>query len=200
MSRTVFEVGVNLGQHTEKLIPTEPGSRYYGFEPTYDLLFSLVEKFRNHKNAVFVPMAVDVENKVANFNIATYHDWGCSSLHEFSDNIHSEWPDNPAFFGKSQNVMTIRLDTFCDTFGINGIDSIWIDAQGNDFNVLKSMGKYIDSVKLGQLEVSHNVKLYKGVDNSYENVTAWLKERGFRYETEFDATPQKAEANIIFYR
>ena len=195
-----MEIGVNLGQDTERLILENPDCSYFGFEPTYELLPTLLENFKNYPSAVFIPMAVDVENRVAEFNIANWHNWGCSSLHQFSDNIRTEWPDNPAFFGKKQNVLTIRLDTFCDLYKIDSVEKIWIDAQGNDFNVLKSLGKYIDTVKEGRVEVAYNVNLYKGCDNTFNSTVNWLKERGFDYELTFDATPQKAEADITFFR
>jgi FkbM family methyltransferase len=198
MGTAVIEVGVNLGQDTPILISTE--HQYYGFEPVYQLIPALLEKFHQHKNAVFIPMAVDVENGIKQLNIANYHDWGCSSLHQFSDDIRQTWPDNPAFFGMIQNVLTIRLDTFCDLYKIDRIEEMWIDAQGNDFNVLKSLGKYIDVVEKGRLEVAYNVNLYKDVDNSYDSVVKWLTEKNFKFDVLFDNTPQKAEANIIFYR
>lgn len=200
MRKAVIEVGVNLGQDTENLILENPDCSYYGFEPTYILLPTLLEKFKNYPNATFVPLAVDLENRQAQFNIANWHNLGCSSLHEFSDNIRAEWPDNPAFFNDRQSVLTMRLDTFCDIYKIDSVEKIWIDAQGNDLNVLKSLGKYIDTVRSGQVEVAYNVNLYKGADNTFSSAVKWLTERGFDYELKFDATPQKAEVDIIFFR
>ena len=200
MTKAIMEIGVNLGQDTESFLSGSEDYTYYGFEPTYYLLPNLVEKFSDRENVIFIPMAVDIENRIASFNIANWHDWGCSSLHSFSDDIKQTWPDNPAFFGKKQNLLTIRIDTFCDIYKIDSVEKIWIDAQGNDFNVIKSMGKYIDGLKSGRLEVSYNVNLYKDVDNSYKSATAWLTERGFKFDVLYDNTSQKCEANILFYR
>ena len=199
MKKVVIEVGVNQAQDTQSYLNYFGEDMIlYGFEPTYDLLPGLINKFKNDPRVVIVPLAIDEVNRMAKFNIASWHDGGCSSLHQFSDDIHDKWPDNPAYFDKHQNVMTIRLDSFCDLYGIDVIDYIHIDAQGNDFSVLKSLGKYIDVVKEGKLECAYAVNLYKGVDNSFKSITTWLSDRNFKYEYTLDNSSSFAEANIIF--
>ena len=65
--------------------------------------------------------------------------------------------------------MTIRLDTFLKVFKIRtNISYLWIDTQGNDLRVLKSLGKKIYQVKKGKCEASYKTKLYKGINNDYK--------------------------------
>jgi FkbM family methyltransferase len=197
--RTVFEVGMNQGTDTPGYL-TQSDMVLYGFEPTIELVKTLNEKFGWDERVKIVPLAVDVENRFTTFNVAGWQDWGCSSLNEFTDGVKERWNGFDFHFTGKQSVMTIRLDNFIEMHGITNIDYLHVDAQGSDFNVLKSLGRYIDIVQAGQVEVSYNVPLYKGVDNSYDSVSKWLTEMGFVYDVEYDHPEFKTEANIKFRR
>jgi len=197
--KTVIEVGMNDGRDTVNLLNQEE-MILYGFEPTLELVNRLQSKFEKDNRVQIIPMAVDITNRFTTFNLAEWQDWGCSSLNEFTDNVSEKWNGFNFHYTKTQKVMTIRLDDFCKNYGIDTIDYLWIDAQGSDFNVLKSLGSYIDIVKEGKVEVSYNVPLYKGVDNTYDSVSKWLTEKGFTYTEEYDHPEFKTEANLYFKR
>jgi FkbM family methyltransferase len=202
----IIEVGANLGQDTEKFL-SDSNNRVYSFEPIPELAFKLWEKFGQNQNFSLIAAAVDIENGWKKFNISKGGDWGCSSLHEFAPNLHSIW-SRPDFKYDTHisNVMCIRLDTFMDIFNIDRIDYIHIDAQGNDFNVLKSLGNKIDLVQSGVVEVSNKVELYDVKDNHVKIVKPWLEERGFKTRVEDDgvgkpfATINGNEVNVFFER
>lgn len=197
MSKIVFEVGANRGTDTSRFLAD--GSTVYAFEPTPELVLELKNKFRVHNGFMPVPMAVDLENGWATFNIAGSADWGCSSIHEFNPNIHKEWEGRPDFNVTDQcRVMTIRLDSFMQMYNISHIDYLWIDAQGNDFRVLQSLGDRIKDVTEGRCEVALDVNLYDKVDNSHTSVTDWLVARGFNVRME--PHPHRKEADLIFKR
>lgn len=197
--KTVIEVGMNDGRDTPFHL-TQHDMVLYGFEPTHELVGRLHQMYGHDPRVKIIPLAVDIVNRFATFNIAAWQDWGCSSLNEFTDNVSERWNGFPFHFTHKQTVMTIRLDDFCKMYEIENIDYLWIDAQGSDFNVLKSLGSYIDVVQQGKIEVSYNVPLYKNVDNTYESVSKWLKERGFVYDIEYDNDVYKTEANLYFKR
>lgn len=197
--RTVIEVGMNQGTDTPAYL-TQDDMVLYGFEPTIDLVKLLNEKYGNDPRVKVIPLAVDIENRFTTFNIAAWQDWGCSSLNEFTDGVSERWNGFNFHYTGKQSVMTIRLDDFCRMYGVNHIDYLHIDAQGSDFNVLKSLGEYIDCVDAGVCEVAYNVPLYKNIDNTYDSVTNWLTERGFTYEVTYDHDVYRAEANVYFRR
>ena len=197
MNQIVFEVGANKGTDTSRFLADD--SLVYAFEPTPELILELKNKFRTHPGYMPVPMAVDLENKWTTFNIAGSSDWGCSSIHDFNPNIHEEWEGRPDFNVTDQcRVMTIRLDTFMQIYNIPHIDYLWIDAQGNDFRVLQSLGDRINNVTAGRCEVALDVNLYDKVDNSHASVTNWLVERGFNVQ--MHPHPHHKEADLIFSR
>lgn len=180
--KTVIEVGANFGNDTERFL--NEGKRVYAFEPTPELNLHLKNRFRGHENYFPVPLAADLENGWAWFNIAGSHDWGCSSIFHFDPEIHQKWQGRPDFKVTDRcRVQTMRLDTFMRTYGIECVDYLWIDAQGNDFRVLQSLGDKIDSVLSGQVEVAYECELYTGVDNKHDSVVKWLTDRGFNTKT-----------------
>lgn len=197
--RTIIEVGVNEGQDTPSYL-TQPDMILYGFEPTLELVDQLNRKFSGDERVKIIPLAVDIENRFTSFNVAAWNNWGCSSLNEFTDNVSERWSGFNFHFTHTQTVMTIRLDNFIEMHGLTNIDYLHVDAQGSDFNVLKSLGKYIDIVEAGQVEVSYNVPLYKGIDNSFDSVSKWLTDHGFVFDVEYDHPQFKTEANIFFRR
>jgi len=198
-TKTVIEVGGNQGQHTGQFV--KPDTQLYCFEPVQELAHSLWQKYRHEPNVVIVPFAIDTESAIRQFNVAGQKDWGCSSFHEFSDNLDKDWPGRTDFkFTHSYNVLTIRLDTFCELYNIETIDYLWIDAQGHDFQVLKSLGEKIKNVKAGRCEASNNVKLYKDVDNSRESIQSYLHANKFNTEIRVDSSPVGAECDVHFTR
>ena len=195
--KTVIEVGSNSGNDTKRFL--DAGDCVYAFEPTPELHLFLKNRFKGYTNYYPVPMAVDINNGWANFNIAGNADWGCSSIFDFAPNIHDIWKGRSDFNVTDRcRVMTIRLDTFIDLYGLSTIDYLWIDAQGNDFRVLQSLGDRINLVQAGQVEVAYEVNLYTGVDNSHASVIQFLEKNGFHHNT----VPHhhKKEADVYFSR
>jgi hypothetical protein len=123
---------------------------------------------------------------------------GCSSLNNFNPDINNIWPRPDFNFDESYSVPTITLYDFINLYKIDYIDYLWIDAQGHDFNVLKSLKDKINIVKEGRCEASHNVSLYDGVDNNFQNIINYLKDNDFECSVELDHSGIGAECDIIF--
>jgi FkbM family methyltransferase len=193
-----IEVGANKGTETKEL--ASDGSIVYAFEPTYELLIEYLWPLSyENKNIRILPFAVDSENAFKQFNVAGHWDWGCSSLYEFSDNLDEEWPGRVDFSKThSYNVPTITLYDFCELYKIETIDFLHIDAQGNDFNVLKSLKDKISIVKEGVIEASKNVELYKNTNNKVDSIKEYLKLNGFEIIDETINDVVEAEVNIHF--
>jgi FkbM family methyltransferase len=205
MKKIYFEVGANQGQDTEKFLTEDV--TLYCFEPIPEMAFILYQKFGKNPNFNLITGAVDIENGFKKFNISKGGDWGCSSLHNFAPDLHTKWHRSDFVFDDLvEKMMCIRLDSFLDLYNIPHIDYIHIDAQGNDFNVLKSLGDKIELVKAGVVEVAQKVELYDIKDNHLSIVKPWLEERGFKIRIEDDgvgkpgATINGNEVNLFFTR
>ena len=195
MTKIKFDIGANQGTDTIKL--AEDGSIVYAFEPTRFLIVEyLWPKTKENPNIIIIPMAVDVENGIKNFNVSGIWDWGCSSLHRYNGNAGEQWGE---FFQvtESYQVPTITLHDFCELYKINKIDYLYIDTQGNDLNVLKSLGDKIVNVVEGKCEASNNNALYE-VDYSLKSVLNFLYSKNFEV-TNIEYNDKKGfEVNVFF--
>lgn len=184
-TKIVIEIGANNGKDTENLLNIFPNAVIYAFEPTHELLTkNLWPKFKNNERVKIIPFAVDIESTFKTFNIAGQSDWGCSSLHKFSDDIEKNWPNRPDFkITHTYTVPTITMYDFCSVYKIDSVDYLWIDTQGNDLNCLRSFGSKIDIVKHGRCEAAGRTELYQNTGNTYENCKNWLLKNNFDVES-----------------
>lgn len=194
--KCVLEIGANDGRDTEVL------QNFYNLpvlavEPTPFLLKKLWEKYGKHDNIFILPFAIDSSAGIKRFNIAGHSDWGCSSLHDFSDNIEEKWPDRSDFnFNDFCNICTITGAQLCELYSINNIEFLHLDAQGNDLRILQSFGSHIYKIKKGRCEAAYQVDLYK-IDNKYYNIVNFLQKNGFQTIVVPDALNKK-ECDIFF--
>jgi FkbM family methyltransferase len=202
----IIEVGANQGQDTERFLSYRD-VELYSFEPVPQLAKDLIDRFGSNPKFHLIMAAIDVENGFKQFNISKGGDWGCSSLHQFAPDIHSKWSRGEFNYDETiSKMMCIRLDDFVKLYGIKEIDYLHVDAQGNDFNVMKSLGDMIGIVKEGVCEVANHVELYDIEDNTVSVVKPWLESKGFEVRVEADGVGKQCadingnEVNLFFKR
>jgi len=207
----VLEIGSSDGYDTVKL-RNKFGLPVYGFEPVPQNFKSHLNKLMEKDKFVHIyEMAVDVKDGTSDFFLSNphgtftdgsnrkIHPYGCSSLHQFSDDIHEKWSGRPDFnYVETIKVKTTRLDTFFKENNFDGeIEYMHCDAQGNDVKVLESMGDYIRCVKQGKIEVAAQTELYKNTNNNIESAKALLVKKGFIITS---ASGKGHEADVHFRR
>ena len=194
--KTIVEVGANWGGDTKRFAD-ENNNFVYAFEPTPELFDHLCETFSSYSNVKILPFAVDEEEGEAIFNIAGTGDWGCSSLYTFDPEIHEKWEGRPDFhFTNQVIVQKKRLDNFINENNVERIDYLWVDAQGNDFKVMKSLGDKIDIVKEGKCEGSYSVDLYVNTENNVNDIVEWLTSKGFKCKIVPDNVGKEADVHF----
>lgn len=132
---------------------------------------------------------------------------GASSILEFKSNeeLIKHWTNirtDIHYSGLSYDVECIRLDNFIENENLqnNFIDYLHIDAQGVDYEVLLSLGKYLKNVKKGVVEtVKDNSKsIYKDQINNVDVLTKFLTENNFIVEEIVSNDPTNCEFNLHF--
>ena len=196
-AKTIIEVGGHGGDDTIRLLDGGK-NRVFAFEPSPEMMRILQRRLCQYDGFMPVPMAVDLEESWRWFYEVQGHATGCSSLHPFNAATTEGWIDEAELQTIRFRVMTARLDTFIRKQGIETIDYLWIDAQGNDFRVLQSLGSELDRVREGKCEAAHVSNLYTGVDNDYRTISKWLQQRGF--ETVVVPDGGNMEADVHFRR
>lgn len=197
----VVEVGANTGEDTERFV-NDGHNVVYAIEPDPFLVKMLREKFSGRSNLILLPVAIDIEETTKTFYISEVNR-GINSLFP----LHPELLTTPlakhhtyqvGFSGEVQ-VQTRRLDTIMAEYGIEHIDYLWIDAQGNDLKALQSLGTRIEDIEQGRCECTYKVPIYTGTDNTYESVKRFLESHGFH--TTIDYVHQdESEVDVRFWR
>lgn len=197
MSKIIFDIGANNGcTFFQNAID---GDTVYAFEPTPELIYQIKKMVsdNNLNNYHLIEAAVSDVEGTSKFNIAGQGDWGCSSLHEFSDDLNETWPGRTDFkVTHTVEVKVIRMDNFVQKNGITVIDYLHIDTQGNDLNVLKSFGSELHRVKEGVMEVPNTVFLYKNIPSKQECIS-FLEFNGFEITAVVDNGGLE-EQNVYF--
>lgn len=174
----IIDVGANDGQ---PFICHNRDDTVYAFEPNPRLYDAL----KCNASDTYHPMNMAVSNfdGTATFNLDDLADAGCSSLKEFSDNISETWPGRQDFRVTSQVLVKVtRLDTFVKKNLISRIDLLHIDAQGCDYEVIESLGDYLDIVQVIECEVANANPLYKNV-KSKDELIEYVISKGFVVES-----------------
>jgi FkbM family methyltransferase len=196
MKKIIFDVGANDGSSCLHL--QNENSKIFAFEPTPYLLNKYLYQYQN-ENYVVIDKAVSNFNGKAIFKIAGQHDWGCSSLNTFSDNLSETWKGRTDFLVTEEiEVDVITLEKFIIDNDINTIDWLHIDTQGSDLNVLKGLKDKISIVVAGVIEApaDESVKLYKEQPSKEESIDFLIK-NGFKVNS---MEYQMNEYNIYFSR
>jgi len=197
MKKIVFDVGANNGDTCHRF-SEDSLTTVYAFEPTPYLLKRFLYQ-KQKENYIVVPYAITDFDGEAIFNIAGQCDWGCSSIHEFEDNLEITWPGRTDFkVTEKIKVQTQRMDTFIKNNNIQQVNYLHCDTQGNDLNVLKSFGEYIKIVESGVVEAANQNPLYKNVDNSVNSITNFLEKNNFVIINMSENDPYRNEINIEF--
>jgi FkbM family methyltransferase len=198
--RTYIQVGAWLGDDTLIRACRAYGHRLYLFEPNPARVEELLLKTRDAATIHVVPKAVSNYNGSATFHIACHDD--CSSLQEFHPNANQNWihewhPYKRFDMVDQVPVDVVRLDSFLDANGIEVVERLEIDAQGEDLRVAESLGARIRDVKNIQIEVNiHDAPLYRD-SFTRDDALAFFEGRGFERHISWKQCLNREE-NIIF--
>lgn len=158
----------------------------YSFECSPDCLEVCDKNYRklNNPHINLVKKAVCEENKPIKFypfDLTKYDNMGSSSLFKIDFSIRNDDDPDKNRENPQREIIVdgIRLDDFCSENNIRNVDLLCIDLQGAELIALKSLGKYLNTVKHVITEVSVNPS-YIGAANFIE-VNGYLKKFGFNY-------------------
>ena len=201
MKNTIIEVGANTGEDTARFV-RDGNNIVYAIEPDPFLIKILQDKFKGIEKLILLPYAIDLEETTKTFYISELNR-GINSLFplhpELLNTALAKHPTYQVGFSSAVQVQTRRLDSLMEEYGIETVEYLWIDAQGNDLKALQSLGDRIQDVDQGRCECTYKVPIYTGTDNTYESVKTFLDANGFI--TTIDYVHQdESEVDIRFWR
>lgn len=196
----VIDVGAHYGNESTRYANLFSNTVVYAFEPHNENFEKLVENTKIYKNIIPVKKAVGLTDGMVNFNVSNYD--ACSSVLEFDENGIKNWK-YPYFYNgyfetiDRYDVEMVRLDTFIKENNIKTVDFLKIDAQGYDFNVLKSLGDLLHCVKQVKMEVQIvDFELYKNQSVKSE-VEQFMNDNNFQL-THFDYGTIQQEQDLYY--
>lgn len=159
------DIGANVGNYIEFINKIFKIKALYCFEPQLELINNLKEISYVKKKYIF-PFALSDKKKQKNFY--QYEIPSQSSFYKQNNNYNS--------LLKIKKIQKIQTNTFDEIFTNNlKIDFCKIDAQGEDFNILKGMKKNLKrgNIKILKVEVCF-ARMNKENENTYIKIFNFL--------------------------
>jgi FkbM family methyltransferase len=171
----ILDVGANIGQFALEILSILPDIKLYSFEPVPDAYEELKSLSEKHHQVIPIKKAISLQNGQSTFYV-TASDVG-SSLLEPLPNQKSKW----LTLDKKVSVETIRLDAFIKSENLGeGISLLKSDAQGNDLDVILSLGDFLKPNFVKAILVETNfTNFYHGQQNYYD-IFSTLDNAGYR--------------------
>jgi FkbM family methyltransferase len=189
-----IDVGAHHGEHSLKWVRQNANIIVHAFEPLPELARALATAAPTnyHVHAA----AVAMYDGTASFHVNRFD--AASSLLPMEEVVRASWIDGDLLAETSVvSVQTVRLDSFLDEIGASRVEFLKIDAQGGDFDVLRSLGSRLSDVRRVELEVvTGERQLYRGAADS-ETVIAWMTARGFSLTSRCEQSHGQEE-NLTF--
>lgn len=146
----IIDVGANEGEYSKQILDINPGAKILAFEPHPGTYKRLTENIKSPNLRAF-NYAVGAAN--SSITLYDYDDKNGSvhaSVYEgVIDEIHNG-------SSKSCEVQMIKLSELLSSEGINNIDLLKIDVEGNEYNVLKGVNEYIKDRRIEVIQFEFN--------------------------------------------
>jgi FkbM family methyltransferase len=187
--KVILDIGSrDLGQSIE-LGSVFPNAKIYAFEPNPEQFKICAELAKNYPNITAIPKAVSNITGTLDFYV-THGNVGASSTLEPLD----------VPFGTSRDFTKITVESiilydWLNAEGIDQVDVMWMDAQGIELSVLKSLGEKLEKVKYLHCEAAE-IGYYKGHQLKAE-LDEYLVSMGFDLLFKNEAYHPYKEGDII---
>lgn len=171
---TLIDVGANYGEFSYELLNNF--KEVFLIEPNPYLIKKLEDKFKNRKEVKIYNFGINNKNSTKKFYISADTGSTLSSIKKQNKILKENLKKTNIV--STQNINFLRLDDFIKK-NLRQQSSIFLktDTQGNDLEVLKSIGKYLNKIKYIKSEMSV-IPLYQN-QSSHWKILQFMKENNF---------------------
>jgi FkbM family methyltransferase len=174
---TILEIGSRDLQQSIELSEIYKHAKIYAFECNEESYKNIKTLIKEYPNITAINKAVNIYDGTCAFypiDTSIHNNPGASSIFKSTGKYnHIE-----VLPQKQTIVECTRLDTWANYNNIEKIDLIWIDVQGAELLVLKSLGKYLQTIKAIHTEVLNNY-IYEG-QAIFSELDQYLTENKFK--------------------
>lgn len=192
----IIDVGASTSEFSTHVANFEAVFRVHAIEP----INSNLEKIRDHPKIFKHNLALS-NSKFNQAKLFVSENSELSSLIPICENLSPVWSNHleESKVKKVINIKSITLKEFIESQEIDEIEFIKIDAQGLDFEILKSAGNAVSKINALCVETAYqqSLALYTG-ELGLAKLLAWLDKHNF---TVVRIVPNGGgEANVFAYR
>jgi FkbM family methyltransferase len=170
----VIHVGANLGQ--ERGVYKSFNLPVVWVEPIPDIFSQLQKNISNYPNQIaYNYLVADENNKDFTFKIASNRG-ASSSIFDFGE--HKKlWPE--VHYVNELHLKSITLPSLAEKekIDVSKFDALIMDTQGSELLILKGSERLLSNFNFIKVEVP-DFESYVGCVK-FDDLTAWLKERGY---------------------
>lgn len=178
----IFDIGAGIGNYSIPLAKKSSDNIIYAFEPVQNTSEQLRLKTKDLSNFYIFTDPINNIETLSKFYICGSNNFRFSSLLKISHDALNNWPGiYDLQILDTIKLHTISLESFIDDHSINqNIDYLNVSSNGNDLNIIKSLGKYVNMILAGSIiaSISENI-LYTGQNTLNESIE-YLQSNNFK--------------------
>lgn len=143
--RTLFDVGANTGEYTKMLLECFPEAAIHSFEPAGKTYQRLKENIQS-PNVILNNFGISDSISES----VLYYDKECSGLASLYERQLDYFGID---FGRKETVKLDTLDHYCAVNGIERIDLLKMDIEGNELNALKGAERLLAGNRIENIQI-----------------------------------------------
>lgn len=141
----LFDVGANVGDYTKNLQLFFPGAKIHCFEPARETFRTLSDNIIG-ANVILNNMGISNEEKKGTIYFDKENSGLASLYNRQLDYFGLE-------FSREEQVELVTLDYYCQSHGIDRIDFLKMDIEGNEYNALLGAENLLKENKIGVIQI-----------------------------------------------
>jgi FkbM family methyltransferase len=140
-----FDVGANIGDYVKYAASILPGAHFYCFEPSKDTFSELVKQTQGISNIICENIGIgDTTNEVMLYKNSDIN--SLSSIHNRDLSfINVE-------YDQKEMIRLNTIDNYCSEKGINNVDFLKLDIEGNEFNAFKGAARMLNEMRIKYIQ------------------------------------------------
>lgn len=194
----IIEAGAFDGTDTKRLAHQLPNGIIHAFEPVPEI-FDRLTKNTEHLPNIF-RHKIALSDRIGNATFYVSEKPNKPGIASQAGSLRApkeRLQHSPIIFPHNIMVPTITITDWAQQNSIDHVDMLWLDMQGQELNVLKSISsELLATVKVIHTEVGF-IEAYEG-QPTYNIVKEWLEKKGFtEVARDFENTTDWFFGNIV---
>jgi FkbM family methyltransferase len=169
--KTIFDVGANLGEVTERYCKQFPGAKLYAFEPIPPTFAELCGKLAHLSNVECCQLAFGSSEHRAQIELNANSEW---------NSLVTQLNNSTDFADNRIAIQVTTVDRFCEQNKIESIDLFKTDTEGYDLEVLKGATGLLKSRKIKFVFTEIGLSSTDIRHTNFYEISAFLTQFNFR--------------------